>query len=153
MCTKCVCTNPTLDEVTVIVSLFKPYWDVEEKSVFYWFQNTHCSKRWKEKKIKRWKEQKNSMQESSQYEKEITQLSLGPPCIPSTPSKLYIFCLCFSIILTIFLKNSYFVALSVFSPNLQHYLWDFHEYSYTFISSRLSILNLYDLVINREIFF
>ena len=131
LCAKCVCSNPTPDEVTDIVSLLKPYRDVEEKSVFYWFQNTHWSKRWKEQKI--------SMQESSQYEKEITELSLGPPFTPSTPRKLYIVCSFFSIILTIFLTNSYFVALSVFNPNLWHYLWDFDEYSYILISSKYII--------------
>ena len=93
------------------------------------------------------------MQESSQYEKEITELSLGPPYTPSIPGKHHIVCLCFSIILTIFLTNSYFVALSVFSPNLQHYLRDFDEYSYILSQvSRLSILNFYDLDVNREIF-
>ena len=113
------------------MSLLKPYRDVEEKSIFYLFQNIHCSKRQKEQKI--------YMQESSQYEKAITEISLGPPCTPSTPSKIYIVCLCFSTILTIFLKKSYFVAFSVFSPNLKHYLRDFDEYSYIFISSKYII--------------
>lgn len=74
---------PLPQDVTDIVALLELYGEVKERSVFYWFQNSRSRKRPKG--------EKNSMQESSQYGKEITELSLRPLYAPSTPGKLYFY--------------------------------------------------------------
>lgn len=75
--------NPTPEDIADIVGVLKVDGDVEEKNVFYWFQNVHSRNRRKE--------QKNALQAGSQYQKEMVENSVSPICSSSTPGKLYVF--------------------------------------------------------------